>query len=760
MKTSTLYFIRNVMGCALVAFFFLIGGKAKAQTDEADTTLNLLLDMSLEELMGVDVVYSGSNVSFDKNRQPVSITTITQSQLQLSGSRTLIECINTFVPGFFMVEDQDDVIAGFRGLAPDNNSKIMLLINGQNMNTEWFGGPPSSILTTTNFEWIEHIEVIRGPGSVTLGQGALLGVINIITKSAAHFKENKQDGIQANGFASVGLNQLFNLGGYVGISKNEFRSFIHVEHTHYEGQEMRDEGWAQRSNEGFRGGSIYEMGHRINRAENTNLSAKLGYKSLDVDFSYFRQKKDLYNFYRDRDGFEEQVVDVSLKHDWALAEKVKWTNTASFTIADISLYSVETDWVMGGTRENRYGFRSVMNFNEVIKNNNTAIGFEYRNFDFGKNNFAGNNFIANQIPIRQFEMGQEEVFIAESNADLTMGYAQSIGVASLFLESFHDINAFLTAFGAVRYDRHPFWGSNLSPRFGALITPNERLRFRVSYQTGFRGAVGLSYGGGFRRDGFLSYLNYDKVADAQIPIFDGDGSATGEFEGNISEILPERLRSFEVAADVDVTKRFSLGLTGFYNQVENIIDVGVIYRDPAQFEMVNVGSDIAGDWNGYWFFKNSAGTIQQAGAELILNYSTPKYNLQASHSLVHNLDGSAIQASNMYINEDGNFKAYPANVTRVNALYSLSRKVTLSLNYLYYYNWYSPRNQSVEGSHILNVGSTYKPHRKVEFLLNVKNILNQAALYPMNNNAGDNSLSDGTPSLENTTFWLSCRYSL
>ena len=61
------------------------------------------------------------------------------------------------------------MIAGFRGLTPDNNLKMMLLINGQYLNNEWFWGPPDAILNSINFEWIDHIEVIRGPGSVTLG---------------------------------------------------------------------------------------------------------------------------------------------------------------------------------------------------------------------------------------------------------------------------------------------------------------------------------------------------------------------------------------------------------------------------------------------------------------------------------------------------------------------------------------------------------------------------------------------------------------
>jgi len=148
-----------------------------------DTSFDDLINLPFEQLLETDVSVA-SKVSNDPDKQPVSVTVVTREQLQLSAARTLNEALMVYVPGFFTVEDQDDTIAAFRGLAADNNSKVMMLLNGHNLNAEWFMGPPDAILNSNNFDWIERIEVIRGPGSVTLGQGALLGVINIITRKA------------------------------------------------------------------------------------------------------------------------------------------------------------------------------------------------------------------------------------------------------------------------------------------------------------------------------------------------------------------------------------------------------------------------------------------------------------------------------------------------------------------------------------------------------------------------------------------------
>ncbi|MCB1139756.1 MAG: Plug domain-containing protein, partial [Leptospiraceae bacterium] len=63
-----------------------------------------------------------SNVARSVEKQPASVSVIDRRKIDLSGARTVNELLMTFVPGFFMVEDQDDVIAGFRGLAPDNNA--------------------------------------------------------------------------------------------------------------------------------------------------------------------------------------------------------------------------------------------------------------------------------------------------------------------------------------------------------------------------------------------------------------------------------------------------------------------------------------------------------------------------------------------------------------------------------------------------------------------------------------------------------------
>ncbi|MCP4112061.1 MAG: Plug domain-containing protein [Desulfobacteraceae bacterium] len=95
-------------------------------------------ELSFYELEEQLMVSVASFIKTDLLKQPATVTVVTADQLRLSGARLLSEALMMYVPGIFVIEDQDDLITGFRGLAPDSNPKLMLLLNGTNMNIEWF----------------------------------------------------------------------------------------------------------------------------------------------------------------------------------------------------------------------------------------------------------------------------------------------------------------------------------------------------------------------------------------------------------------------------------------------------------------------------------------------------------------------------------------------------------------------------------------------------------------------------------------------
>ena len=752
-----------------------------------------------------ETVSVASNVIKDAKKQPASVSVITKEQIKMSGARTVNEVLTTYVPGFFTVEDQDDTIAGFRGFASDNNAKVLLLINGHNMNTEWFWGPPDSIINGMNMEYIERIEVIRGPGSVTLGQGALLGVINIITKNGNTTNGTTISGSMGQNNYSTGTLQA----GGSGKENPDLKTFFQISTARYNGQEIRSEGWARSQTlsgqEGYydyqrgltelvptskipndavrmfdtytpdpSGGfnsvvtrrNVATSGARLKRTDSDVVTGVINYKNLEFTGFYTNQTRDLYNFYRDRNKLQNTVKSGTSTYTYDISDKISLKFKNYYTIDDIFLRS-QNGLALGGTREYRYGGSVILSLNELIKNNNAAIGVEYRKYDMGQVNSESNNYILNYSQ----NVADNALLLDTSgkspNERNRYVYPGSISVKSFFMEDFYKLSDKVDIFGAFRYDKHPYWGSNVAPRIGALYGMTKDLRFRFSYQEGFRGVVGVSYAGGFEGDGHLRIQNFPYIQASNIPnSFDGQGFPTSYYR-DVPKTKPEKMRSFEFATNYNFTSNLSMENIMFFNKVEKVIDVGVLYCDkpstpsattpgPNGCNMPRLGNDVPGNWNGYWFYKNNPGEIRQGGAELSISYKTRMISTTFSQSIVKLLTASPGQTDSVYLTSDQNnrqFRGYPSNVTRWHTLFYPVDKVTISVTYLYYPSWYSPKNQRVEGNHLANIGFNFKFLENMEFYFMIKNLFAAGNLYPMINNSGGPDLSNGTPAVEKRTFW-------
>jgi outer membrane receptor for ferrienterochelin and colicin len=138
-------------------------------------------DLSLEELLDVQISVA-SKTNMTQRESPGIVSVITQAEIINSGARDLIDVLLQ-VPGFVPGLDvQNTVGIGIRG-SWAHEGKVLLLVDGQEFNETLY----STLQFGNHFplEQINRIEIIRGPGSATYGGYAELGVINIITKSAA-----------------------------------------------------------------------------------------------------------------------------------------------------------------------------------------------------------------------------------------------------------------------------------------------------------------------------------------------------------------------------------------------------------------------------------------------------------------------------------------------------------------------------------------------------------------------------------------------
>jgi len=177
---------------AFLVLFFLPIGPSAAATEE-----------SMEMMLFAEIPAVGTLVQSQASKSPVSVTVIDGDKLRLTPARNLYDLLEIYVPGFQYMTHFDASHMGLRGQQVDRDYAFLMLVNGQVVNQKSHNGPITE-LENWDVNDIEKVEVIRGPGSVTYGPGAVAGVISITTKSALA-SEGTEVGVQyVGGYNSLG----------------------------------------------------------------------------------------------------------------------------------------------------------------------------------------------------------------------------------------------------------------------------------------------------------------------------------------------------------------------------------------------------------------------------------------------------------------------------------------------------------------------------------------------------------------------------
>lgn len=136
-----------------------------------------------------EVVVTGSNSPVQKNLLPYTVSVVGQDRLESTGDTQVLSAISGMVPSLFVTERS---IFGFgvsnggsghiklRGVGGDRASAVLMMVDGQ---PQFAGLYSHQISDFYDKEYVERVEVLRGPGSVLYGSNALAGTINVITKN-------------------------------------------------------------------------------------------------------------------------------------------------------------------------------------------------------------------------------------------------------------------------------------------------------------------------------------------------------------------------------------------------------------------------------------------------------------------------------------------------------------------------------------------------------------------------------------------------
>lgn len=182
-----------------------------------------------------EVVVTGSRDEVDIRHLPMSISVVTQQQINTRYEQSLLPVLTEQVPGFFttsrgiMGYGVSTGAAGgmsLRGIGGSPTTGLLVLIDGHPQYMGLMGHP---IADSYQSMIAEKVEVIRGPASVLYGSNAMGGVINIVTE------KQHEDGMKNNFRVGYGSYNTIITEAANHIRKGRFSSVITASYNRTDG---------------------------------------------------------------------------------------------------------------------------------------------------------------------------------------------------------------------------------------------------------------------------------------------------------------------------------------------------------------------------------------------------------------------------------------------------------------------------------------------------------------------------------------------
>ena len=173
-----------------LSFFVVVGGMLTAESaaDRGFPVGEKHIADSVHRLG--EVVVTGTNEAVGRNLMPYTVSVVSQKDLEATGQTQLLSAISGQVPSLFVTQRG---VFGFgvsnggaghikmRGVGGDRASGVLMMVDGQ---PQFAGIYSHHVADFYQKEFVERVEVLRGPGSVLYGSNAMAGAVNVITRRA------------------------------------------------------------------------------------------------------------------------------------------------------------------------------------------------------------------------------------------------------------------------------------------------------------------------------------------------------------------------------------------------------------------------------------------------------------------------------------------------------------------------------------------------------------------------------------------------
>jgi|GEM_PF-1032184 len=586
----------------IFTLFFLTLGHTNAQelSDEE------LLNMSLEDLMDVQIVNVSKVNTENLSEVPSAMTIITGEQILNSGAKNMEEVMRT-VPGFDVIRTgtNSGVNYGVRGLYSTNgtNNKILFLVDNHPIQSLFYG---DATVFISNFpvENIEQIEIIRGPGSALFGAGAFLGVINIRTKNP---EKNVNLSATTGSFGRYGINAQFtkNITEDLNVTLSaDYLTTNGANQTLNSDAAKESIDFFATSFTNYTGPSASAAPGNLNYGRTSaNLNLKVDFKDFYILGSYMQSEDALpigpyeaivsnsftdnraqyieagYRSKTNKEAGELLLKTYANRFNYSI-EGDLWSGEASstlnhfanlFYLFDPELTGTPTLYeegeaqmlnrsavnnVFGGEINYAYNIQSKVNLLAGVMFERHTLGdistmangnlFLDRSISVG-----GNDYVASEAFGGMLDINEDYSWIGGNSRNIYAAFAQ----ADFNLKNIFRIYGieYLKLISGIRYDGYSDVGGSTNPRMALLFAPNKNVYFK-----------GL-YGEAFRAPSFVELYSMNNSLSLGNP-----------------ELVPEKTSTLEVIAGYKVGKAFDVNLTYFNTSITNNIQL-VADDDPETF---------------------------------------------------------------------------------------------------------------------------------------------------------------------------------
>lgn len=136
------------------------------------------------ELVASDTVEAASRVLESAEDAPASVSLIGSRELRTMRYPTIMEALRG-TRGIYVTDDRGYPSLGIRGFGRPGayGNRVLVMLDGMPLNDDYIWSSYVSYDSRTDLDDIDHIEVVRGPGSVLYGTSAFSGVVNLVTRS-------------------------------------------------------------------------------------------------------------------------------------------------------------------------------------------------------------------------------------------------------------------------------------------------------------------------------------------------------------------------------------------------------------------------------------------------------------------------------------------------------------------------------------------------------------------------------------------------